>query len=345
MIATMAMAVATAQLHSSPAWAQGDTPAPSKVDRAADLFKKAKGLHTAGKLADALPLYLEAWSLHRSPDIAANLAACEIAIGNHRDAAEHFEFALRNLLAGTTADQKTRLTQGLEKAKREVATLRLQIAPEGAEVSVDGRVVGKAPIEADVFVESGPRELRVALAGHETHTQRVTTTRGGTHALAVTLEATATAVTPPAAGAGVGAAAGGPVVPPVGDGGKDEKRASPIPAYVAIGVGVAGLGAGIGLLVMASGKESDKDDRLAAIPGKNKCGPGTTAPDACAEVTSLADDAKQLRTFGYVGFGVAAAGGVLAYLLWPRSSSASSGAVVVPSVGRSGASLNLHGHF
>ncbi|MBE7485939.1 MAG: PEGA domain-containing protein [Polyangiaceae bacterium] len=329
--------------HAEPA-----KPTAVELDRAAELFKKAKALHGSGKLDQARDLYTQAWTLHRSPDIAANLAACELALNKYRDAAEHFDFALRHLLAGTTQDQKARLTEGFEKAKKEIATVRLDVQPAGASVVIDGTTIGTSPIADDTFVEAGERKIRVTKAGHETYVGSFTVAKGESKTVRVALEANAAAgpagtarpaSTPPPGGNG---SKSGPTGAAADTGGKPQ---SAVPAYIALGAGIVGLGAGIGFLVAASGKESDKDALLDEIPGTNKCGPGTIAAEKCAEVTSLSDDAKQFRTFGYVGFGVAAAGGVLTFLLWPRSSDSSSGTMIVPSVTARGTSLHLQGRF
>jgi len=344
----LAFVVALALAAPSVTRAEPTKPTAAELDRAADLFKKAKALHGNGKLDQARDLYTQAWTLHRSPDIAANLAACELALNKYRDAAEHFDFALKHLLAGTTQDQKARLTEGFEKAKREIAALHLDVQPDGAAVVIDGSTVGTSPIAEDAFVEPGERKIRVTKAGYETYVGSFTVAKGENKAVRVALEANATA-------SPAGSAAPAGTAPPDGNGSKSGptgaaadtggKQQSAVPAYIALGAGIVGLGAGIGFLVAASGKESDKDALLDEIPGTNKCGPGTIAAEKCAEVTSLSDDAKQFRTFGYVGFGAAAAGGVLAYLLWPRSSDSSSGTMIVPSVTARGTSLHLQGSF
>lgn len=344
----LALAIALALAGPSVTRADPAKPTAAELDRAADLFKKAKALHGNGKLDQARDLYTQAWTLHRSPDIAANLAACELALNKYRDAADHFDFALKHLLAGTTQDQKARLTEGFEKAKREIAAVRLDVQPAGAEVVIDGIAIGTSPIADDAFVEPGERKIRVTKAGYETYVGSFTVAKAESKTVRVALEASATA-----SPAGSAAAAG--TAPPGGNGSKSGptgaaadtggKSQSAVPAYIALGAGIVGLGAGIGFLVAASGKESDKDALLDEIPGTNKCGPGTVAAEKCAEVTSLSDDAKHFRTFGYVGFGVAAAGGVLAYLLWPRSSDSSGGAMIVPSVSARGSSLHLQGSF
>src|SRR3954454_11393209 len=90
--------------------AQGDGP---DSDRANLLFKKGKVAFNAGKYNDALRIYSEAWTLKKSPDIAANLAQTESELGKHRDAAEHFSFALGHLLPSSTDEQQQALAEGL----------------------------------------------------------------------------------------------------------------------------------------------------------------------------------------------------------------------------------------
>lgn len=345
-----ALVVALALAAPSVTRAEPAKPTAAELDRAAELFKKAKALHGSGKLDQARDLYTQAWTLHRSPDIAANLAACELALNRHRDAAEHFDFALRHLLAGTTQDQKARLTEGFEKAKREIAALRLDVQPAGASVVIDGITIGTSPIADDAFVEPGERKIRVTKGGHETYVGSFTVAKGENKTVRVTLEANAAGAAPapgsaPSAGTPSSASNGSKSGPAPAAGDTGGRQQSAVPAYVALGAGIVGLGAGIGFLVAASGKESDKDALLDEIPGTNKCGSGTVAAEKCAGVTSLSDDAKQFRTFGYVGFGVAAAGGVLALLLWPRSTDSPSATMIVPSVTARGTSLHLQGSF
>ncbi|MCC6664464.1 MAG: PEGA domain-containing protein [Polyangiaceae bacterium] len=326
------------------------TPTAADIDRAAELFKNAKALHAKGKLVEARDTYGRAWALHRSPDIAANLAACELALNELRSAAEHFDFALRHMLAGTTPEQKARLVEGFEKARKGIAVVRLEVKPEGAAVLLDGSNAGTAPLTEAVFVEPGERKVRVEKPGYEPYVGSFAVQKGETKTVRIVLEASATGSAP---GAGTTAPAGAAL--PGGNGSKSgptgaagdtgTRGQSAVPAYAAIGAGVLGLGAGIGFLVAASGKESDKDALLDEIAGSNKCGSQSVAAGKCAEAIALADDAKRYRTFGYVGFGVAAAGGVLAYLLWPRSPGTGTGTMILPNIRARGSSLHVQGTF
>src|SRR3954463_15429616 len=127
--------------------AQGDGP---DNDRANLLFKKGKVAFNAGKYNDALRIYNEAWSLKQSPDIAANLAQTESELGKHRDAAEHFAFALAHLLPSTTDEQKRALAEGLEVEKKEIGTLHVTLEPADSKLSLDDAVIA-LPANGDVY--------------------------------------------------------------------------------------------------------------------------------------------------------------------------------------------------
>src|SRR5450432_3766800 len=134
---------------SAPAHAQGNA---ADSERANVLFKKGKIAFNDGKYSDALRIYTAAWQLKQSPDIAANLAQTESELGKHRDAAEHFAFALAHLLPSSTDEQKKALAEGLEIEKRSVGTLHVTLEPADAALNVDDAPV-TLPTNGDVYVE------------------------------------------------------------------------------------------------------------------------------------------------------------------------------------------------
>ena len=79
----------------------GDDDATSQ--RLADLYKRANALYGQKSLAEAEGLYLEAWNLKKTYDVACNLGALELDLGKLREAAEHLAFALREFPAGEKA--------------------------------------------------------------------------------------------------------------------------------------------------------------------------------------------------------------------------------------------------
>ncbi|KYF92398.1 hypothetical protein BE20_11890 [Sorangium cellulosum] len=167
---------------------------------------------------------------------------------------------------------------------------------------VDGKAVGKAPLEGEVFVEPGEHRVEARLEGYAPASQTVKVAKGGT-------------ADAPAAELAHGA---------------------PVElAVIALGAAsVVGLGVGIGMTVASRGARSDADAERAEILSR---GPGCVhAPSDVASACSAFDESSgRAETFGtgavvaYAASGALAAG-ALVYALWPRSPGASSAVGVLP---------------
>src|SRR6478735_10958853 len=217
-------------------YAQGDSP---DSDRANQLFKKGKVAFNAGKYNDALRIYTEAWSLKQSPDIAANLAQTESELGQHRDAAEHFSFALDHLLPSSTDEQKQALAEGLAQEKKEIGTLRVTLEPSDSVLTIDGVRISVPP-SGDVFLEPGEHAVSVNHEDCEPSQQTVRISRGASQVLWIKL--TASAGTHRAAD---GATQPTDVTPPSGS----HSHRSIVPAVIGGGLVVAGAAVGVVFLV------------------------------------------------------------------------------------------------
>src|SRR5882724_10683706 len=182
---------------SAPASARADNNL-ADSERANLLFKKGKVAFNEGKYEDALRIYSEAWQLKQSPDIAANLAQTESELGKHREAAEHFAFALAHLLPSSTDEQKKALAEGLEIEKKEVGTLHVTLEPADAALSVDAAPV-TLPTNGEIFVAPGEHRCSVTREGYDANSQAVQVTKGGSRVLWIKLNQT---------GLGVGVASG-----------------------------------------------------------------------------------------------------------------------------------------
>src|SRR6266516_2674032 len=65
--------------------------------KSAALYEESLGYYEKHKYEQARLSLVAAWALHRHWQIAALLGACELKLGKHRDAAEHFAIALRTV--------------------------------------------------------------------------------------------------------------------------------------------------------------------------------------------------------------------------------------------------------
>ena len=300
------------------AHAQGE----SDSDRANLLFKKGKVAFNAGKYNDALRIYGEAWSLKQSPDIAANLAQTESELGKHRDAAEHFAFALGHLLPSSTDEQQQALAEGLAQEKKEIGTLRVTLEPTDARLSVDEAPVS-VPASGDIFVEPGEHTVAVTREGYEANQQTVRVSKGASQVLWIKLTPLGT---PGGTAADPAHQTGNTEVtlPPV-----HSHRRSVVPAVIGGGLAVAGAAVGVVFLVSANSDQKDADQLRASLPGGSACGAGTPYTEECAALRDKNSDIDRKRTIEIVGFSVAgaAAVGTVTYLLWPHSHSSSRGSL------------------
>ncbi len=280
----------------------------SETARVTELFKSGKAAFAKGDMAEAERLFGQALAMRKSSDIAANLAQSELEQQKYRSAAEHFSWALANLLPSATDAQRKAVETGLSKARTEVAVLRLDIRPEGSDVLVGQDNLGKSPIGNGVYVDPGEVIVSVKHDGFVALDKRVMVGKGTEQAVEITLV--------PKDGAAPAAAA-----TPVIDSGLHTSPAAPppsaerpapkslVPAFVATGVAVAGGVVGLVFTLSANSKSDDADqlrDRLNEMGG---CNGGTASPSDCSDLKSQrasVDSSHHLALGAFVVGGVAA---------------------------------------
>lgn len=294
----------------------------SETAHVTQLFKNGKAAFAKGDLAEAERLFAEAFAIRKSSDIAANLGQSELEQQKFRRAAEHFQWALANLLPSATDAQRKAVETGLARSRAEVAVLRLEIKPDGSEVLVGDQSLGKSPVAGGVYVDPGEVIVSVKHDGFVAIDKRVMVGKGTEQAVEVTL--TPREVTS-------GAAAGGAVAPVVDSGLERSQPAAPasdaapapthkslVPAYVATGVAVVGVAAGVVFTLSANSKSDKADQFVTDLGGPSACGAGGGATAAqCAELKDKRDSVDSSRNLALGSFivgGVAAA--VAGYFYW-----------------------------
>ncbi|MBC8132527.1 MAG: PEGA domain-containing protein [Deltaproteobacteria bacterium] len=124
--------------------------------------------------AAALALFRKAYELHHSPRSAAQMGLAEIALGQWTDAEAH----LREALGGTTDPwiQKNErvLRDSLARVQEEFGTIQVLGGPNGAEVMVEGKVLGTLPMHKPGRVRTGECRFEVRAPGYVSATRTVT---------------------------------------------------------------------------------------------------------------------------------------------------------------------------
>jgi hypothetical protein len=337
----------------SPSFAQPAPKSDVQTDRARELHKQADELFSKRQFDKARAAYLAAWALKTHWQIAASLGDTELRLGLHRDAAEH----LTAMIAMYPPDEdKKTLSDAkamLEKAKAKIGTVTLASNVEGADVSVNGTVIGKTPLRDPIYLDPGSHNIEVKKVGFVSKSQAVVAAAGKAERLDVQLEAENTGSGTPAPDPkNVGAKDpkkqnGGqtpdpdPVPPP--DSGKS------VPLLVTGGI-LAGAGVVVGatLLGLGASRASERDDMVASLGGPSPCGEGTPHSSACAEITSLDDDYVAFSIGGGVALGVGAALGIatLIYGVVPSGTSDDQARTfILPVVTKDTAGIVVGGEF
>lgn len=135
-------------------------------------FQTGVGHYQAGRFTEAIAEFQTAHRLFASPVILFNLAQAFRSDGQLSNAITTFRRYI---------DENPRLTptqrEDVEGVIREIETTRavlsFEVEPSGAEVSLDGRVLGTSPLPRGVEVLPGSHEVSVTLALHEPVSQTI----------------------------------------------------------------------------------------------------------------------------------------------------------------------------
>jgi tetratricopeptide (TPR) repeat protein len=305
-------------------------------------FLRGKALLKEGNVKEAYKQYKAAWDLKKSYDIAANLGNVEYELGMPRDAAEHLSFSVRNAAVTVTQDRLDKIKKLLDQSKMLVGAVAVQVNLVGADILVDGELVGRSPLSDELYVDPGPRTIEARLPGHEPAKQTVDCARASLQTISLTLKPIE--VLPDTGDArppGTGAPTPGGKVP----------QRSVIPVRIGIGVAAAGAALGLTSVIISSVRSADADSLHAELAGEP---PNTSACNqgmlqgSCDKLKSAYVDAGSFRNLAIISFATAgvAALATLTYVLIPERAPASTGQVRASfHVGPAGGGLMFHGRF
>jgi hypothetical protein len=295
-------------------------PSPEVVARADALFRDAIKLYREKRYAEAEAGFLAAWKLNPTYDVAGNLGHAEARLGKYREAAEYLAFALRTFPLTGGADKRKWAQDKLNEMRKLVASVRVQVSAPRAEVFVDGKSVGVAPLAGELFLEPGVHTVEAKLEGHEDARQSIQAEKGAAETITLALVAAVSAPAVPPASATTTGSVAHPPLPP-----KGEPHAGGNKVIVGVGAGVSGaaLIAGIVFTVLANSKASDAKqqlDKVVRTDGPEACG---LQPNAdCKVLHGLVSDKStysSLAGWSFISAGAFGAATVIYALAAPRA--------------------------
>jgi hypothetical protein len=297
--------------------AEADEPPGAKPQTAAALLDQAVAAMDAGKLEESLVALRAALCIKPTRETACNIGFVAGRLGNWLEAAEHLATCLRDAPPPVTdqeRDQRATEVMDLVSAARHLAVLTFDVTPEGAEIFVDDRFVGRAPLREGVFVEPGPHLIK-AEKSRGTAKTMVTATEGTAHPVHLTVVAQEGA--PPAASS----REAGPLAP------RRSPAPAPLPrptipsttiAKLLAGASGVGIGVGVATLIAKGILEARVEEALVTKVQSDgtrceKLDEGEGA--VCAQIGSDLLAAKNLGVaapWAFIGAGAALAGSIVA---------------------------------
>ena len=294
---------------------------------ARELYVKAVERLKAGRFAQARASFLAAWALEQHWSIALGLGECELEMGKHRDAAEHFDYALRKM--PPEHESRAQAQDALKQTSMLVAKLEITVDVDGVELFVDGQSVGTSPLKIPVFVEPGDRTIEGRLPNREPSRTTIATRAGGAYPVRFMMAPGIEPGTPPSVeqapppkrDAGVAPVDAGPT--------EEGSNARTIVTWTGAGLTLAAAGIGLVYTLKASSASSDAESlqtRIDTELGSNGC--RNSSSPLCTDLRDRfdeRDDAATAATTAWIVSGVLLGGTLGAYLLWPEEESGNSG--------------------
>lgn len=286
-----------------------------------------------------LDLRTHSKSSDREVDVLLNLGQAELGIGKYRDAAEHLSIGIL-LISPADVSVKERASKNLDRAKKKVSTLTI-VAPDGTEVTVNGKIIGTAPIATDVFVDPASTKVMGKHPTKGTGEMQFDVKAGEERKVELTLKTEPSSVT------------GAPPAPPYSSSALDKpKTTTPAPitinppppiekksgmetkTIVLIAGGVVTLAATGVAVVYGLKARSAKNDAESMLKdaesqfGSHRCSsPEAQGSGLCADIDTKSKDRTDAAAVYNVALPIAGAAALatgLIYVFWPSTKTTSS---------------------
>jgi len=336
----------------APAGKAEEKPPAAQVKRARDLWYRGVDAFRAGNYEEARRAFAECYQIMPKSDVLRNLSISEIQSGHYVSAARHLKqlLATPGELPSTVREEAT---NRLAQAEAQIGQLAIRVDISGAEVSIDGGVIGRTPLDGNWYIEPGQHEINVSKPGYPIESRQIFALAGVTIPVDIALETLRREQAADAKAAELMGTSEGQA-PVVNDGRGEISTGSTVVLITTGTIAAASLAAGIIFTVAANGHDSDAEGIAEHLTGTGTCRPGSALAPDCEALSRAREDAQTDRNramVGFIGFGVASAL-TLGYALWltlddDESVPQTTAMGVEPSVsiGRGTASINLHGSF
>jgi hypothetical protein len=155
---------------------------------AARRFEHAVKLYEDADYTVALAEFERVYELMPDYRVLYNIGQVNIQLGRYARAFRTLKEYTARGRSEIPSDRRAAVAADLEQLSGRVARISVTVDQPGAEVSIDGTLVGKAPLVEPLVVDVGERTLRVSLAGYTPQTRSITLAGGDSRDSSFVLE-------------------------------------------------------------------------------------------------------------------------------------------------------------
>lgn len=136
----------------------------AKGDRYMDAGRAEKALES---YEDALKLYRQAYQAFPNPKIYFPIATAEQKLGRYLEAMQHYQEVIRDS-KNPSAELLAEVNRAIASVRKKLVALDLVVKQDGATITIDGKVLGMAPLEGPHYMAPGEHKYSVSLEGYAT---------------------------------------------------------------------------------------------------------------------------------------------------------------------------------
>ena len=161
-------------------------------------FERGVDAYNDHRFADAVQEFNLAYQTSPAYAVLYNIAQVDAALGNSVEAVDAYERYLSQAGTSVSEGRRKQVIAEVEIQRARIGNLALSLSPEGAEVRVDGKLVGKAPLNEPLRLAAGKHSVTILADGYTAQAREVEVAPRQQTDLEIRLEHSAKSEVPPA---------------------------------------------------------------------------------------------------------------------------------------------------
>lgn len=153
-----------------------------------DLIAEGNRLRRSGNDQAALEKFQKAYQKAPGPRTAAQVGLCMQALARFPEAEDLLSAALANPADPWVAKNRRALEDAMLAVKGKILRLEISGEPPGAELRIDGDLIGTFPLSGAIRVSEGSIDIEVRAEGYTTKTRTIAVNGGQYKKLVISLE-------------------------------------------------------------------------------------------------------------------------------------------------------------